>query len=237
MPIVNGEGVLGILDMYRLIWISGRFGGHKTALAFQIAKRYLEKGYRLITNSRCVWADDWENVELDENDKVHAVIVFDEGGLYFKSGRQVEQIAAYAAKMDCVYIFPSFFPPTTLAQIVNIQPVVSLKATGLPVIIYKWTVKIGQFKENGWFFWWNPKEIYGIYSRQDPGEDPEAIVQFLSSKVDEYRKRYGRKTNDSIFALEEISEGDQILEAAQLIAQSNDELGGELSRSRRRRRI
>jgi len=218
--LIGAGGVLGILDMYRLIWISGKFGGHKTALAFQLAEIYLKRGYRLITNSRCVWADDIGQMELNENNQLHAVCVMDEGGLYFKSGRQVEQIAAYAAKMDIILIFPSFFPPTKSAQVVNIQPIVSLKSTGLPIIIYKWAVRLGSFKENGWFFWWNPSEIYGIYSRQDPGDDPEIIVNFLAKKSDEYRKTYGRKTTNELFNLATVTEGDKILEASEIIAES-----------------
>lgn len=232
---INAEPILGVLDMYRLIWISGRFGGHKTALAFQIAKRYLEKGYHLATNSRSVWADPFDTIKLNAKNQLNSVIILDEGGLYFKSGRQVEQIAAYAAKMDCVYIIPSFWPPTRAAQIINIQPVVSLKAAGLPIIFYKWRVDIGSFKDKGFFAWWNPSEIYGAYSRQDPGDDPDEIVQFLVDRANEYRTRYGRKSNE-VFTLEGISEGDQIEEAANIIASSADSMASVFSRGSKRRR-
>ena len=233
---IGAGSILGVLDMYRLIWISGRFGGHKTALSFKIAERYLEQGYNLITNSRCVWADNMDQVKLNEHNQLHSVIVLDEGGLYFKSGRQVEQIAAYAAKMDCIYIIPSFFPPTKTAQVVTIQPVISLKATGLPVIIYKWAVNIGSFKERGWFAWIKPQEIYGIYSRQDPGDDPDEIINFLSVRSDEFRNRYGRKSSNQLFQMETITEGDKFLEAADEIAGSFDSLETILSRKGRNRR-
>lgn len=231
---INAEPILGVLDMYRLIWISGRFGGHKTALAFQIAKRYLEKGYKLATNSRSVWADPFDTIQLNDKNQLHSVVILDEGGLYFKTGRQVEQIAAYAAKMDVVYIIPSFWPPTKAAQIINIQPVVSLKASGIPAIIYKWRVDIGSFKDKGFFIWLNPQEIYGTYSRQDPGDDPDEIVQFLVDRSGEYRKRYGRKTNE-IFSLEDISEGDRIEEAAMVFADSADSIATVFSRRGKRR--
>lgn len=221
---IGAESILGVLDMYRLIWISGRFGGHKTALAFKIAERYLERGYRCVTNSRCIWADPLHQVQLNENNQLHAVVILDEGGLYFKSGRQIEQIAAYAAKMDCVYIIPSFFAPTKTAQIVNIQPIISLKATGLPIIIYKWVVSIGGFKESGCFAWFNPAEIYGIYSRQDPGDDPDDIIAFLTERSEQYRKRYGRTTNNKLLTLEALTEADKILEASEIIAGSFDGL-------------
>lgn len=235
MAFINAESILGVLDMYRLIWISGRFGGHKTALAFKIAERYLKRGYKLATNSRTVWADDLDKITLNDNNQLKAVCILDEGGLYFKSGRQVEQIAAYAAKMDVVYIIPSFWPPTKAAQIINIQPVVSLKATGLPLIIYKWRIDIGQFREKGWFAWWNPKEIYGIYSRQDPGDEPERIVKWLTDRSNEYRTRYGRTTSNDVFSLATISEADQTTEAAALFADAAEDLATVLSRKRGKR--
>jgi hypothetical protein len=216
MGFVNATPIMGVLEMYRLIWISGRFGGHKTALAYKMAVPFLEKGYKLATNNKSVWGDKLEDIQLNEKNQLHCVCILDEGGLYFKSGRQVEQIAAYAAKMDIVYIIPSFWPPTAAAQIINIQPVVSLKATGLPIIIYKWKVSIGQFKEKGWFFWWAPQEIYGIYSRQDPGEDPDKIIQFLIERSNQFRARYGHEAN-KVFSLGEISEGDKILEASEVL--------------------
>lgn len=231
---INAEPIFGVLDMYRLIWISGRFGGHKTALSVAISERYEKKGYRLATNMRCVWADPLDQIQLNEKNQLHSVIILDEGGLYFKTGRQVEQIAAYAAKMDCVYIIPSFWPPTKAAQIINIQPVVSLKAAGIPAIFYKWRVDIGSFKDRGFFIWWNPAEIYGIYSRQDPGDDPDEIVQFLVDRANEYRKRYGRKVNE-VFTLDQISEGDRIEEAAMVFADSADSMAAVLGRRSKRR--
>lgn len=233
---INAEPILGVLDMYRLIWISGRFGGHKTALSFQVAKRYLNKGYRLVTNSKSVWADDLEDVHLNEHNQLHAVVILDEGGLYFKSSRQVEQIAAYAAKMDVIYIFPSFWPPTKSAQVVNIQPVVSLKATGLPIIIYKWMVNIGGFREKGWFAWWNPSEIYGIYSRQDPGNEPDLIIDWLVDKSEEFRTRYGRTTNNSLSKLVEITEGDKFMESAEIFEEVAGQITALSGRKRSKRR-
>lgn len=221
---IQADNIMSILEMYRLIWISGRFGGHKTALSFKIAQIFLERGYNLITNTRTIWADDIKEIKLNEHNQLKSVILLDEGGMYFKASRQIEQIAGYAAKMDCIYIIPSFWPPAKAAQIINIQPVISLKAAGIPLILYKWRVDLGQTKERGMFGWWNPQETYGVYSRQDPGCEPEDIIDFLVQKSDEYRTAYGRKTRNEIFNLEVVSEGDKILEAAQIMAESQSDI-------------
>jgi len=144
---INAFSCLGSVSLYRLVWICGKFGGHKTSFSFAIAEEYLKQGYRLITNCKSVWADDIKDIELNENNQLKAVIILDEGGHYFQSSRQIEQIASYANKMDCIYLFPSFFPPARSAQIFQIQPIFSFKMTGIPLIIYRWRVKLGGFED------------------------------------------------------------------------------------------
>ncbi len=219
---INATPVLSILEMYRLIWISGRFGGHKTALSFKIAEDYLKRGYRLITNSKSVWNDEIENTQLDENGHLKTVVILDEGGLYFKASKQIEQIASYAAKMDVIYIIPSFWPPARMAQVINIQPIISLKSAGIPAIIYKWRVDLGGFHDKGWFVWVNPAEVYGIYSRQDPGSDPETIIRFLTQRTTEYRKRYGHE--DSLSKLVEVKPEDIIAESIENFSTAAEQL-------------
>ena len=176
MALINATPLLGVIQSYRLLWILGKPGGHKTSLSYKFAQEFLEQGYRLITNNRTIWADDYHNVKLNEHNQLKAVINLYEGGLYFKSSRQIENIASYAAKMDCIYFFPSFWPPPKAAQVIRVQPVVSLRATGIPIIIYSYLIDQGGFHDKGWFLLTFPQEIYCIYSRQDPGEDPCEIV-------------------------------------------------------------
>lgn len=110
MPLIGAESFTPLLDMYRLCYIGGRPGAHKTSLAHLLAVPYLEKGYKFITNCRSVWADDIDKVFLSPSDgKLKAVVVLDEGGLVFKVNVQVEQMAAYTRKMDVIYMIPSFF--------------------------------------------------------------------------------------------------------------------------------
>lgn len=191
MPLHNAGTVTPLISAYRLLWIGGRFGGHKTSLAFYLAKPYLEQGYRLITNIRSVWSDDLDKIELDQDGKLRAVVILDEGGLEFKASRQVEMIAAYARKMDVIYIIPSFWPPTRSAQVLTIQPIFGLLSAGVPAIVYRWRVRLGAFEDKGWFVWSVPSEIYGIYSTVDPGDTSSQIVSFLVSKAEQYRARFG----------------------------------------------
>jgi len=228
MALIGANAVLWAAYSYRLVWISGRFGGHKTSLAFEMSRFFLEQGYRLVSNTRSVWNDEMEQISLEEDGHLKTVVILDEGGLYFKAGRLVETIAAYAAKMDCIYLFPSFWPPTRAAQVLTIQPLWNLKAAGVPLVFYRWQVKIGGFSDRGYFAWYRPNEIYGIYSRQDPGAEPGRIIEWLAGKAEQYRARfdYGdrkRGGEDRVFTLETSPE-DYIQEAAIAIADAAQDI-------------
>jgi hypothetical protein len=235
MGLINAGTFLATVQNYRLLWISGKFGGGKTSLAFYMAgKTWLSRGYRLITNSRCVWADKFEDINfLDEFGHLKAVVVLDEGGLEFKASKQVEEIAAYARKMDCIYIIPSFWPPVKAAQVVTCQPVFGFASIGFPLTVYKWKVELGGFKDGGTFYWYNPSEIWGVYSSQDPGDIAEDIVEFLAKKAEEFRELHGR-SGKRLSALG-VSEADLIRDAASEFREAADALSVAQRESRRRR--
>jgi len=90
--LINADVFLATVVSYRLVWISGRFGGGKTSLAYRIAQEFLERDYRLVTNNKSVWSDPLESVRLDENNHLKTVVILDEGGLWFKSSKQIEMV-------------------------------------------------------------------------------------------------------------------------------------------------
>ncbi len=222
MGLIGAAQFLRTVESYRLLWIAGKFGGGKTSLAFYMSEPWLKRGYRLITNGKCVWADRLDTMEfVDADGHLKAIVVLDEGGLEFKASSQVETIAAYAAKMDVIYLLPSFWPPVRRAQVVTAQPLFSFHTIGIPLIVYRWDVQLKGFKDGGYFYWWKPQEIYGIYSRQDPGEIASDIVEFLAQKSEAYRRLHGRKYRLSKMAADT---DDLLLEAANTFAEAADSL-------------
>lgn len=236
MGFVNLGGLDSLIGSYRLCWIAGRFGLGKTSLAYRMAELYLKRGYHLITNNKSIWADDMESVKLDKDGHLKAVIILDEGGLWFKSGKQIEMIAAYAAKMDCIYLLPSFWPPTRSACVVTVQPLFSLQQAGLPVIVYRWRVKLGAFSEQGHFLWITPSEIYGVYSRQDPGDVGQDIVSWLVRRTEEYRAMYGR-ANNGLPAMDEDDQVDVLRDVTNALGDAADEFTSVSKRVSRKRRL
>lgn len=237
--LLGADQILKIIHNYRLVWIAGRFSGGKTSLAMRLAQEFLEHEYRLITNNKNVWNDDLETIEFI-NGMLKSVVIIDEGGIHVKASKQVEQMAAFAAKMDCVYLFPSFFPPVRAAQVVVIQPLFNFKQIGLPLVIYQWRVKLVGFEDKGSFAWLFPQEIYGIYSRQDPGLEPEEIIAFMVDKTQAFIQSHTGRTSHSLSGLEEgLSEADLLRDAVETFAQAADSLSslpvGSAKRGRRQR--
>jgi hypothetical protein len=232
--LVGAGSFIGTLQSYRLLWINGRFSGHKTSFCFKLIEPFLASGYRLITNTSCVWADRLEDVGLTESGHLKAVVVLDEAGTFFNDSARIKTVAAYAAKMDVIYILPSFWPPTRAAQVVTCQPIFSLKSAGLPVIVYRWRVKISGWVDSGHFIWVNPSEIYGIYSRQDPGSRAEDIIEYLVQKTSEFQNMYGR---NSLYAVDEDNTGYQaLLDASDAFAEAADSIASLPVRKHSRRR-
>lgn len=237
MPLIGAGAFTGIISSYRLLWISGRFGGGKTSFAYALAEEYLKVGYRLVSNNRSIWCDNMDDVQIDpETGHLKAVIILDEGGLEFKAKSQIEQIAAYAAKMDCIYIIPSFWPPVRAAQVLTAQPLFSLQSAGLPVIVYRWRVKLGSFTDNGIFIWTWPNAIYGIYSREDPGDRSGQIVNWLVKRKNEFRGRFGYATDDGIPEMEGGPGQDELLaDAVDEVIGATEDIEAISRRTRRRR--
>jgi len=235
MGFMNVGPFMGIISSYRMLWIGGRFGGHKTSLAYMIARGYLEQGYRLITNNRSVWADTMENVDFNERGQLKTVVILDEGGLFFKNSRQIEAVASYARKMDCIYLFPSFYPVARVAQVLTAYAMFNLNSAGIPAYFYKWRVKLGAFQDSGTFVWWNPSEIYGIYDTLDPGDTGTTIVEWLIRKTNEYRKMFGRGSDE--LPEVEVNDADTLSDAAGAMAEAADTIAAIPFKGGRRRRF
>lgn len=228
---IGAGAFLPLVNMYRLVWLSGRFGGGKTLMAFAIAQQYLERGYRLVTNARTVWADAPDSVRLDVHGHLRAVVLLDEGGIYLKASVQVEQMCAYAAKMDVVYLIPSYWPPVRAAQVVTVQPVWSLLYVGIPVTFYKWQVRQGAMRDSGWFAFALPSKLYGVYSRNDPGADANVVVQWAVTRMQEFRRRWGHADFHSL----SVQSHDYISDAASDMIDAADSMAEVAGRLRRKR--
>lgn len=226
---------LSIYKHARAVWITGLYGRNKTSFAYALAEPYLKRGYRLVSNNHSVWRDEMNSIEFDKDGKLNVVVLLDEAGVDIKFRSQAGKMLAYLRKMDVYICMPSFWPPAQMLRFLVLQPIINWQMIGLPLITYRWTVRLKMFEAAGWFLWWNPQEIYGIYSSMDPGEDAQAILDWLTKKAEEYRQRFGY----SLSAEDEISSmgfGESINEAAEEIADAAEALSFSVGKASKRTR-
>lgn len=235
MSFIGSQGFEALVGSYRLLWVRGRFGSGKTAISLKLAEYFLKRGYRLITNTPCIWSDGL--CGLNEEHQMKAVVIIDEAGLGLKVKPQLEAMSAYARKMDCIYIFPSFFPPVRSAQVVTLQPLFSMQSIGLPFTVLEWRVNVGGFKEKGWFIWSWTQDVWGIYSTSAPESAIDEIINHLSEQVQKYREAKGVGRSDSLSTLAQDGDGfASFADSVETLAETADALSSvSLGRVRTRR--
>jgi hypothetical protein len=217
--LIGGGEIVEFLELYRFCWITGRPAGGKTSFAVRIAREFLERGYRLASNLKCVWNDDLASIGLNKDGMLKVVVIMDEAGLQLQSSKQVKRVFSFSAKMDMIILIPSHSEPPRAAQIVTIQPVFSFISIGLPIIVYTYEVNCGRFKTKGFFLWIAPKEVFGVYSRQFTSYGVEKIINWCNEKTKEFVTSQGGdfvpEVDDSKFAwVESFSEAGNALEDA-----------------------
>lgn len=224
---------LSIFKHARSVWIGGLFGRHKTSFAYALAEGYLKQGYRLVSNNKSVWGERKEDIDFNQNGQLKVVVLLDEAGLDVKMRFQAEQMTAYLRKMDVYIIMPSFWPPAQMLRFLVLQPIINWQMIGIPLITYKWIVRLKMFESSGWFLWWRPDEVYGIFSSMDPGEDAQGILDWLSKKAQDYRSRFGYGFQDD---LPEVAAGMDINDAAEEISEAADMLSLSIGKASKRAR-
>jgi len=219
--LIGAGRVIENIQNLRLCHLQGRFGAGKTAMAVRLYPEFAKRGYRLLTNTRCVWNEDMAGLAFDEGHMLHLYLMLDEGGIYFSDREEAKELISYAAKVDIVYVIPSFEPPHRKLRPVVIQPVYSWKGIGIPLIRYEFRIKAGFFEDKGSFFWFDPSEVYGVYSRQDPGANPDDIMRWLTRMKKGYREHFGYTDTGTVRFLDVISEA--VFNEAGTVAQGRRE--------------
>lgn len=204
MPLLGADGVMGMIRNFRVVWIGGRYGGGKSALAHEIAANLLESGVvkYLVSNVRSVWRDDPSKVQMVDGVLVNAVVILDEGGMFLQSGRDVDAYLAFMRKMNIILIIPSVHPPPMRVRFLTITRFMTLTAVGLPAWLYSLTLQYAGVKEQMRFLWWKPSLIYGIYDTTGAPVDDGGLDEYLK----EWSQNLQKHTNSISRRARKVSE-------------------------------
>lgn len=239
--LVNAYAVVEMLRLYRVAWISGRYAGGKTSLAFRLAYELLDSGeYRyLLTNCRSVWSDDPSAIEARDG-KLDAVVILDEAGLFLRTNADAERFLAFLRKFNVVVILASVWPPATAFRHFRIQRVLDFRRLGLPLWLYRAVLRYESVAEQYWFAWLDPAEIYGIYDTRDIPVDDAGIGARLQLHLSEElsRRGYGG-IRSGVQALETSGRNDvsvQLADVAQALSEFSEYVAISVPGGGRRRR-
>lgn len=210
--LIGADGVVGMLKNYRVMWINGRYGGGKTALAHMLAHELLRSGFSryLISNTRSVWRDDPAKVQLRDGVLADSVMILDEGGMFLQTGREADQYLAFMRKMNIVLIIPSVQPPSARVRFLTVQRFMTLGAVGLPMWLYSMTLMSGGIREQMRFAWWKPQEIFGIYDTVGAPTDDGGIDEYLKAwtvQLKSSTRSLSKYRGGASGAISEISQG------------------------------
>jgi hypothetical protein len=224
VSLINGSGFLNLCVAYRICWISGRFGGGKTALAYRAAYELVKSyGYRyVVSNIKDVWKEPLDKIEI-LNDMADCVLIMDEGGIYLKYGRDVEEYLKLLRKLNIIILIPSVMPPSNRIRFFKVKRISNLQRIGVPLWVYKWSISDGFESFSEQFYWWRPSEIFGVYDTKAPPIDDGGISQWFSKVEKGNRERQGYTSEAVVTGKEQSAEMDQkadadeIFEAAEII--------------------
>lgn len=226
-----GGVFLQTLRTFRVCWLGGRFGGGKTALAVRLAYEFIHRGWaeHMICNFPCVLATDLARLpELRDT-----VIVLDEAGVWMDTG-YFNEVVAFLRKRNLTVIMPSVLPPPTRAQALSVQRFFNGHTIGFNVWGYSMLLQHMRVKERYNLWWFNPREVYGLWDTAHVATDDGGILGIVRDAF------YGENKNHSAVAAgsggESLAGLRWIAEDLNQAAQNLETVSLDVKRSGRRRR-
>ena len=179
---------LTLLDLYRFVWISGRYGGGKTLLSVAFADALLRSGRvsRIFSNFPFKLSSPLPSSPDDIRD---SCVIFDEAWLYFDSRSRnwsfVSAVLAYLRKRNVYLLLPSVFPLDKRLRQVCAQRVAAFSRLlpGLPWL-YSFSVGWGVYSDRHFFLLF-PSRYFSLYDHLaiPSYEDGERLIYLLGQGI------------------------------------------------------
>lgn len=181
-----------------MLTIGGRYGSHKTALAFKFAHELYLAGVvdRVVSNCSSVWNEDLSTLQIDDPYKTNAVVILDEGGLFLDNRQNVKNILAFLRKMNIILIVPSVQEPSMRLKMLTVQMVYSFGSLGLPLVVYRAFLNSNSVKDVSYFGWLRP-DVYGIYDTADAPVDGDVVMNWMDGLKNRIAKGASKYTDTS----------------------------------------
>jgi len=186
--------------------ITGRLGSGKSCLALEIAEHFLKRGYYLATNMSTVWNDDMATIPMDKP----MLGIVDEGGIYVRTAKTANMLAAFLRKSKSKLIFSGKkLPHESLSGLQIYLWFDFYKNFALPFKLWRWDNKVQATKRySGYVIQTGWQDYFGTYSSVDPGDFPQEVVYFFEERAKYVFAKYNRKYDISDVAQAGDGSGD-----------------------------
>lgn len=187
--------MLNYVHLYRMLWLSGRFGGGKTSLAIYIALWLVGKGYAryIASNVPLLFGKEVERRDIKALRRIgadgkpevqHTVILLDEAWqqLGVRKGHNAEDWLAYTRKANNYLLMPSVLPLAKEVQQLKCSRTFNGSTFGVPLWYYWWRLGEGKGEDGdkGHFWWWNPSRVFSLYDHTGVPTDDYGIYDCWS---------------------------------------------------------
>ena len=179
------DDFLNMTLVTRTLYLTGRYGGGKTSLAFILAAWLYDQGKvdTIHANVPSVLCEP-PIVPVER-----ACFVVDEAHAFLDNARDAKEAAAYLRKWEIWLLMPSVFPPHRRLSSLWCQRIFNGYVLGIPCWFYKWTVKQAAVTEKGYFVIARPDKIFGFYDTKGIPPDDGGLFTALKMTQDIEIKR------------------------------------------------
>jgi hypothetical protein len=179
--VVLGAEFTSMLANFRILWLAGRFGGGKTALATILAAWLCWSGYAddIITNYPCDLANPAPRPPLRRT-----VLVVDEAWEFARDSRAVERYAGFLRKLGNYVLLPSVFPVHHRFSFFWVERFFSGYVVGLPLWVWRWNLTRQAYRDKGYFLVVNPHLIFPHFDTYAITREDGGVASLLEKTVD-----------------------------------------------------
>lgn len=191
------------LETYFFIWVKGENRSGKTNLCFHLAESYLRSNFRLMSNTKSVWNDDFSDLEtlLDSNGMLNCIVILDEGGVYMRTKESIREVMGFKGVLNSMFLMPSTEEPHEDLWNNYIEPAEGLNWL-LSMLFGRWFVdhvcKVWRFVQfdpkkmdkKTLFFELFPSRTWGIYSTITK-RSPEFILSTFQAAFQAQQEFFG----------------------------------------------
>lgn len=186
----GADAFLRLLAAYRVVWLSGRFGGGKTSLGVWLAAWLTANKYAANIVSNIDISGRAFPVPVPLKD---SAIMLDEAWMYVDTWNDVKSYAAFLRKMNLYLIMPSVWPPHPRLRILEVHRIFNGRVVGLPFWVYRWSLSMASIGEKGFFALFYPERCFQFYDTEYIPKDDGGIVAAMASTIGELPESDGDK--------------------------------------------